>query len=200
MQRKILLAVPVIFAIAIIIWAIPMMQPDQTQSDQTREQTESEQTSDQTQSEQTSDQTESDQTESEQTQIEQTELEYERWEITIENIPLTVEIANDSEKITKGLMFREGLDDDQGMLFIFEEQRIVQFWMMNMKFNLDIMWLDVNGKVVHIVENAEPCIDAAHTSLCTYRPDAPVKYVLEVNSCFVKKHGVDEDSIMQILS
>ncbi|MEE8132889.1 MAG: DUF192 domain-containing protein [Nitrososphaerales archaeon] len=200
MQRKILLAVPVIFAIAIIIWAIPMMQPDQTQSDQTREQTESEQTSDQTQSEQTSDQTESDQTESEQTQIEQTELEYERWEITIENIPLTVEIANDSEKITKGLMFREGLDDDQGMLFIFEEQRIVQFWMMNMKFNLDIMWLDVNGKVVHIVENAEPCIDAAHTSLCTYRPDAPGKYVLEVNSGFVKKHGIDEDSIMQILS
>ncbi len=223
MQRKILLAVPVIFAIAIIIWAIPMMQPDQTQSDQTREQTESDQTSDQTQSDQTSDQTqsdqtndqtqseqtsdqtqseqtESDQTESEQTQSEQTELEYERWEITIENIPLTVEIANDSEKITKGLMFREGLDDDQGMLFIFEEQRIVQFWMMNMKFNLDIMWLDVNGKVVHIVENAEPCIDAAHTSLCTYRPDAPGKYVLEVNSGFVKKHGIDEDSIMQILS
>ena len=201
MQRKILLAVPVILAFAIIILAIPMMQPEQTQSDQTKsEQTQSDQTSDQTQSDQTkSEQTQSDQT-SDQTQSDEVELEYETWEITIENIPLTVEIADDSEKITKGLMFREGLHDDQGMLFIFEEQRIIQFWMMNMKFNLDIMWLDVNGKVVHIVENAEPCIDAAHTSLCTYRPDAPGKYVLEVNSGFVKKHGVDENSIMQILS
>jgi hypothetical protein len=169
-QRKILLAVPAIVAIAIIITVIPMVT---TQSDRTQP-----------------DGTESD----------QRLMEYEKHNITIDNIPLTVEIADDGEKIATGLMFREGLRDDQGMLFIFEEERNYQFWMMNMKFNLDMIWLDGNGKVVYIVENAEPCIDAAHTSLCTYNPNAPAKYVLEVNSGFVKKHGINENSVMKIIS
>jgi uncharacterized membrane protein (UPF0127 family) len=169
-QRKILLAVPAIVAIAIIITVIPMVT---TQSDRTQP-----------------DGTESD----------QTIMEYETRNITIDNIPLTVEIADDGEKIATGLMFREGLRDDQGMLFIFEEERNYQFWMMNMKFNLDMIWLDANGKVVYIVENAKPCIDAAHTSLCTYNPNTPAKYVLEVNSGFVKKHGINENSIMKIIS
>lgn len=175
MQRKILLAVPAIVAIAIIITVIPMVT---TQSDRTQP----------------------DGIESDQTQLDQTIIEYETRNITIDNIPLTVEIADDGEKIARGLMFREGLRDDQGMLFIFEQERNYQFWMMNMKFNLDMIWLDGNGKVVYIVENAEPCIDAAHTSLCTYNPNAPAKYVLEVNSGFVKKHGINENSVMKIIS
>jgi hypothetical protein len=131
------------------------------------------------------------------TESETTSSQYETRKITINNIPLTVEIADDNEKITKGLMFREGMEEDRGMLFIFEKEHGYQFWMMNMKFNLDIIWLDANGKVVHIVENAEPCIDAAHSSQCTYNPDEPAKYVLEVNAGFVKKHGIDENSIMK---
>jgi len=127
----------------------------------------------------------------------ETTLQYETRKVTINNIPLTVEIADDNEKITKGLMFREGMEEDRGMLFIFEKEHGYQFWMMNMKFNLDIIWLNANGKVVHIVENAEPCIDAAHSSQCTYNPDEPAKYVLEVNAGFVKKYGIDENSTMK---
>lgn len=126
--------------------------------------------------------------------------EYETRKITIDGVMLIVEIADDSEKIQKGLMFREKLPENQGMLFIFDEERKYSFWMMNMKINLDMIWLDSNGKVVHIVEDAAPCIDSAHTSQCTYNPDEPAKYVLEVNSGFVKKHGIDENSIMQILT
>lgn len=167
MQRKLLIAIPIIAA-AVALTAIAVIQlTPETQN-------------------------------SEEIQI--SELEYETRKIMIDNIPLTVEIADDSEKIARGLMFREGLADDQGMLFIFEEERKYQFWMMNMKFNLDIIWLDADGKVVHIVENAEPCIDAAHTSLCTYNPDEPAKYVLEVNSGFVKERNITENSVMKILS
>lgn len=97
-------------------------------------------------------------------------------------------------------MFRESLPNDQGMLFIFEEERRYRFWMMNMTFNLDIIWLDSNGKVVHIVEDAEPCIDVKHTSLCSYSPDEAAKYVLEVNSGFVKKYGIDKSSVMRLHS
>ena len=126
--------------------------------------------------------------------------EYEVRKITIDNVMLNVEIADDSEKIQRGLMYRDMLPENQGMLFIFDEERKYQFWMMNMKINLDMIWLDSNGKVVHIVEDAAPCIDSAHTSQCTYNPDEPAKYVLEVNSGFVKKHGISENSIMHILT
>ena len=128
------------------------------------------------------------------------ESEYELWKITLDGIPLTVEIADDREKITQGLMFRDGLLENQGMLFPFEEEGKYQFWMMNMKFDLDILWLDGNGKVVYIAEDAQPCIDEAHTSLCTYRTDTPAKYVLEVNSGFVEKNGINENSVMKIIS
>ncbi|MGH9876941.1 MAG: DUF192 domain-containing protein [Nitrososphaerales archaeon] len=126
--------------------------------------------------------------------------EYEVRKIMIDNVTLNVEIADDSEKIQRGLMYRDMLPENQGMLFIFDEERKYQFWMMNMKIDLDMMWFDSNGKVVHIVEDAAPCIDSAHTSQCTYNPDEPAKYVLEVNSGFVKKHGITEDSIMRILT
>ena len=126
--------------------------------------------------------------------------DYEVRKITIDDIMLDVEIADDSEKIKQGLMFREMLPENQGMLFIFDEERKYQFWMMNMKFNLDIIWLNADGKVVHIVEDAEPCIDAAHTSQCTFSPDEPARYVLEVNSGFVQRYGINESSVMRILT
>ena len=134
------------------------------------------------------------------TQSNQSQIKYETLKITIDDVQLTVEIADDSEKIQKGLMFRNRLPDNQGMLFVFEKESKYQFWMMNMKFNLDIIWINADGKVVHIVENAEPCIDAASTSLCTYNPDEPASYVLEVNSGFVKKYGINENSRMHIFS
>jgi len=137
------------------------------------------------------------------TQSDQTQTpiyDYEVRKITIDNVTFDVEIADDSEKIQRGLMFREKLPEDRGMLFVFDEERKYQFWMMNMKFNLDIIWLDTNGKVVHIVEDAAPCIDAAHTSECTFNPDESAKYVLEVNSGFVQRYGINENSVMRILT
>ncbi|MFQ5969852.1 MAG: DUF192 domain-containing protein [Nitrososphaerales archaeon] len=125
---------------------------------------------------------------------------YDVRKITIDNVILDVEIADDGKKIERGLMFRESLPEDRGMLFVFDKERKYQFWMMNMNFNLDIIWFDANGKAVHIVEDAQPCIDAAHTSLCTFNPDEPAKYVLEVKSGFVKEHGIDEISVMRILT
>ena len=165
MRKAILIAVPVIAAMAIAFVMIIVVLP----------------------------------TTSSTTQAGQTQMQYEVRKITINDVPLTVEIADDSEKTTRGLMFRDRLADDRGMLFIFEKEHKYQFWMMSMKFNLDMIWLDANGKVVYIVEDAEPCIDEAHTSLCTYSPDEPAKYVLEVNSGFVKEHGINKDSIMHIL-
>ena len=173
MRKAILIAVPVIATMLIAFVMIIVVPPTTSSTTPTPTPTQPKQT--------------------------QTQLQYEVRKITINDVPLTVEIADDSEKTARGLMFRDRLADDRGMLFIFEKEHKYQFWMMNMKFNLDMIWLDANGKIVYAVEDAEPCIDETHTSLCTYSPDAPAKYVLEVNSGFVKEHGINKDSIMHIL-
>ncbi len=135
-----------------------------------------------------------------QTQTQMPTYNYEVRKITINGVTLDVEIADDSKKMERGLMFRDTLPENRGMLFVFDQERKYTFWMMNMTFDLDIIWLDTNGKVVYTVEDAKPCIDAAHTSSCSFSPDRPAKYVLEVNSGFVQKHGINENSVMRILT
>ncbi len=135
-----------------------------------------------------------------QTQAQIPTYNYEVRKITINGVTLDVEIADDSKKMGRGLMFRDTLPENRGMLFVFDQERKYTFWMMNMTLDLDIIWLDTNGKVVYTVEDAKPCIDSAHTSSCTFSPDKPAKYVLEVNSGFVRKHGINENSVMRILT
>jgi len=135
-----------------------------------------------------------------QTQVQMPAYNYEVRKITINGVTLDVEIADDSKKMERGLMFRDMLPENRGMLFVFDQEGKYAFWMMNMTLDLDIIWLDTNGKVIYTVEDARPCIDAAHTSSCTFSPDKPAKYVLEVNSGFVRKHGINENSVMRLLT
>ena len=56
-----------------------------------------------------------------------------------------------------GLMFRENMDSDRGMLFIFEKEGEYPFWMKNTLIPLDIIWINKDKEVVFISENAQPC-------------------------------------------
>lgn len=130
-----------------------------------------------------------------------TMLEYEVKRITIDGIPLEVEVADTNEKRARGLMHRDGLDEGKGMLFIFPTEGRYSFWMMNMRFNIDMLWIDSSGRVVYIVEDAEPCRGNSeeHIKLCTYDPDVRAKYVLEVSSGFVRDNNIGIGSRMIIL-
>lgn len=87
----------------------------------------------------------------------------------------------------QGLMFREELTAEQGMLFVFEEDGLYSFWMKNMKFPLDILWLDKNKRIVHIEENVPPCT----TEPCpSYTPSLPARYVLELKAGSVQSHSL----------
>ena len=90
-----------------------------------------------------------------------------------------VELAITSEERAQGLMFREGLEDDEGMLFIFDELGTHKFWMKNTLVNLDIIWINDKMEVVHINKNTPICKE---DPCPTYGPDEKVKYVLEINS------------------
>src|SRR3989344_4541488 len=71
-------------------------------------------------------------------------------------IKINVEIADDNEERMKGLMFRERLDENAGMLFVFEDEQYQAFWMKNTLIPLDIIFIGKNLEIVDI-ENAVPC-------------------------------------------
>ena len=94
-----------------------------------------------------------------------------------------VEVAKTPAEQERGLMFREHLDKDRGMLFIFEKEGNYPFWMKNTLIPLDMIWINQNKEVVFIKENAEPC----HEFNCpTINPIKNAKYVLEINGGVAK--------------
>ena len=86
-------------------------------------------------------------------------LKYETRRIKYNKKTLSVYIADSFFKSMFGLMFRESLDEGRGMLFTLgrESRSEASIWMLNMKFSIDILWLDRDGKVIDIKENASPC-------------------------------------------
>jgi hypothetical protein len=92
---------------------------------------------------------------------------------------ITAELAVTDEERQLGLMYREKIASDQGMLFVFEEEGRHSFWMKNMKFSLDLIWLNREKRIVHIELRVPPCKD---TPCPTYSSEIPAMYVLELKA------------------
>ena len=89
-------------------------------------------------------------------------------------------VAKSEEDRQKGLSGRDKLDENQGMIFVFEKPGKYSFWMINMKFPLDIIY--INGdKVVHIFKNLPQQADTPVGLLPRYTPSEDANYVLELN-------------------
>lgn len=106
-----------------------------------------------------------------------------------------IEIVSTPLQMQKGLMFREKLDQDKGMLFVFSQESKYPFWMKNTLIPLDMIWIDRNSKVVFIKENAEPCISK---DCPTINPQQNAQYVLEINGGVVSEIGLNTGDITSI--
>lgn len=110
-----------------------------------------------------------------------------------------VELADDEHERAMGLMYREEMGDDEGMLFIFPSERPRAFWMKNTLIPLDILYFDRHKKLVSFSLDTPPCKNT--TSRCpSYPSEKPAKYVLEINAGLVKKHKIQIGDIMEIHS
>jgi uncharacterized membrane protein (UPF0127 family) len=87
----------------------------------------------------------------------------------------TIELARTPAEMERGLMYRDRLAPDHGMLFLYDEERAVSFWMKNTLIPLDLIFADSSGRIVQIAERAVPLSTALISS------DSPVRAVLEVN-------------------
>lgn len=105
--------------------------------------------------------------------------------LTIGGAEVITEVANTPELRQKGLSGRLALPEGSGMLFVFSEPSIEGFWMPDMHFSIDIIWLDQAFTVVHSKENATP-----ESYPEVFAPPVPASYVLEVPTGFVRKFGI----------
>ena len=103
--------------------------------------------------------------------------------VTLGGVPFRVELAVTSQERTQGLSGHAPLAADEGMLFVFEKAQTYSFWMREMLFPLDMIWIDAECTVAHITRNAPPqAPDQSLSDLPRYGPPVPVLYVLEINA------------------
>ena len=108
--------------------------------------------------------------------------------------PIYVEIADDPFEQSRGLMFRNNLEMNNGMLFVFDDEREISFWMKNTLIPLDMIFMYEKLEVVDIKENVQPCV----TEICqSYVSEQPAKYVLEVNAGYVQRNGVGIGDVLK---
>lgn len=93
---------------------------------------------------------------------------------------IALEFADTVVERAQGLSNRESLAIDNGMLFVFGSEGLYPFWMPEMKFSLDIIWLDSQYKIVYLAQNVPPA--TSEKALVQYTNTQPAKYVLEVNA------------------
>ena len=117
---------------------------------------------------------------------------------------LQVYIADTDPRRMRGLMFETEsfLDNDKGMLFVFDEPGSRSMWMKNMQFHLDIIWFNENGNVISIEKNVPPCITPVEVMSCKSVGVSAdnTQYVLELISGYVDQHSITEDSHLKIIS
>ena len=119
--------------------------------------------------------------------------------IVIENIAkkkinMTVEFADNNESRTYGLMNRDSLDPDSGMLFLFSREQYLNFWMKNTRMPLSIAYINSKGIIMDI-QDMEPMNEDI-----TYPSKYPAKYALEVNRGFFARNNIAVGCYVKIVS
>jgi uncharacterized membrane protein (UPF0127 family) len=109
------------------------------------------------------------------------------YRVTVGNTTVYAEAADTPAQREMGLMNRTYLNADAGMLFIFPTPQQQSFWMKNMRFPLDVVFITADNHVLEIYASVPPCT-GDHCPL--YTSSAPIRYALEVNAGFSARNGI----------
>ncbi|MEM9932486.1 MAG: DUF192 domain-containing protein [Bacteroidota bacterium] len=99
---------------------------------------------------------------------------------------IDIEVAENDAERTQGLMFRKSMDENRGMLFIFQQEEVQAFWMRNTLISLDIIYVNAALQIVKIQRRTQPLSEVSLTS------DVPAKYVVEVVGGYCTQYGIQE--------
>lgn len=116
----------------------------------------------------------------------------EYFSLSIENNDIFAQIAVTPEELSQGLMFRNNLDKNHGMLFAFDYPKRMSFWMKNVPIPLDIGYFDPNGRLIEIhslyPNDEKPVFSKSHT----------IQYALEMNEGWYHRNKIKTGSYMNI--
>lgn len=101
---------------------------------------------------------------------------------------ITVELAENQQQHAQGLMFREKLNKDEGMLFVFQDEQIREFWMKNTIIDLDIGYFDSQKTLVDI-QQMKAVNSVLQKDIPTYPSKKPAQFALEMSKGWFKKQG-----------
>jgi len=111
--------------------------------------------------------------------------------LTIKGKTIKIEVARSEQEQERGLMFRERMGKDEGMLFVYEREARLSFWMKNTRLPLSIAFIDQSGKIVDI-QDMEPFSLETHTSAY------PARYALEMNRGWFAREGIKVGDLVKI--
>jgi uncharacterized membrane protein (UPF0127 family) len=122
-------------------------------------------------------------------------------EVKINEITIPVEIAGTDIQRRVGLSNQDSLPEGEGMFFVFTQKDIKPpFWMKDMKFAIDILWINDN-EIVQIDKNVQPPESGTtDTNLILYVPNQPIDYVLEMAAGFTEEHNIEVGDIVDLPS
>lgn len=104
------------------------------------------------------------------------------------------QVAETPERHVEGLFFTEKLLANQAMLFIYEDEDPHRTWTRNVHFPIDMIWMDRDRTIIHVVENAQPCVGE---SCPRYGPEEPFTlYLLQTQAGFIRDHKLKIDQSM----
>lgn len=112
-------------------------------------------------------------------------VEMKLYPMTVKTTAVSAELAETREQQESGLGGRTSLAEDRGLLYILAKPDFYTFWMKNMKFPIDIIWIDKNQKIVDITHSLTP-----DTYPKIFQPVEPAQIILEVVAGFAKKHDI----------
>jgi hypothetical protein len=116
---------------------------------------------------------------------------YDTTMVTFKNTTVLAEVSDTDTKRILGLSGRKNLSEGEGMWFDFKTNTNTGFWMKEMNFSIDMLFLNKDFKIIYIKENATP-----ESFPESYGPLIPYRYVLEVPSGFTKKYSISlEDTV-----
>ncbi|WP_231186899.1 DUF192 domain-containing protein [Haladaptatus sp. DYF46] len=106
---------------------------------------------------------------------------------------VTLEVANSAGERERGLMYRESLAKNHGMVFVFEDPAVQSFWMKNTLIPLDMVFVSENGTVLNVA-HADTQPNASDSELRSYQSDGDAKYVVEMRQGFADRVGIEPGS------
>ena len=120
--------------------------------------------------------------------------------VSIGEATYTVDLAISPEERQQGLSGREHMPQDVGMLFVFQEERQLSFWMKEMHFPLDIIWIDAQCRLLEVAANVPtPPPNADNDEIPRVQSPSPARYVLEVNAGEAALNGLQPGDRVEFL-